>query len=179
MGENIGNIDIFDDPDYTDTVKSTDSAGSLLRRSLSVPSEYISRPRSAKRHVAEIFEDFFQHNQSDEQLDSAEDILSASANGSLPAAQGVQLKWRQMMDDLIECPEYVDSLESTSSKTGLLAKHAKEIASAPLKPPLTPTDEIQEIEYEKAQHIEKIQCMKNLIVFKHKLCLPLRCLPVT
>ena len=97
--------DEFDNPDYTDTVKSNDS---FLKRSLSVPAR--PNPYEEHRHMKDIFGG----GDDDEKLqdESEEDK-----------------KWRQTMDDLLENPEYVNSLESQSSQKVLLAKAAVKFAS--------------------------------------------------
>ncbi len=47
--------DPFENPAYTDTVRSTDSTGSALRRSISVPPEYHYKPPAAgRRHAREV-----------------------------------------------------------------------------------------------------------------------------
>ena len=97
--------DEFDNPDYVDTVKSTDSAGSFLRRSVSVP----ARPNpyeEGHRHMKDIF--------------GGEQKLGESEEDK---------KWRLTMEDLLENQEYVDSLESQSSRKVLLAKAAMAFAS--------------------------------------------------
>ena len=94
--------DDFDNPDYIDTVKSNDSAGSFLRRSLSVPAR--PNPYGGHRHMKDIF------GGGD---DDDEQIVGESEEDK---------KWRQTMDDLLENPEYTNSLESQSSRKVLLAK---------------------------------------------------------
>ena len=96
--------DEFDNPDYVDTVKSTDSAGSFLRRSLSVPAR--PNPYEGHRHMKDIF--------------GGEQKLGESEEDK---------KWRLTMEDLLERQEYVNSLESQSSRKILLAKAAMMFAS--------------------------------------------------
>ena len=113
-------MDYLDDPAYTDTVKSTDSAGSLLRRSMSVPPQYTYQAPKRK-HAKELFSELF---------GQSKPALPQKAVITVPPDDKDNGKWRQTMEDLIENPEYQDSLESTSSRTGLLARTAVSIARA-------------------------------------------------
>ena len=113
--EHLEQVDMLDNPAYTDSVKSTDSAGSLLRRSLSVPPQYTYQAPSRK-HAKEIFSDLFRSG--------------PPPSPAIKQSTAEDGKWRQTMEDLMENPEYQDSLESTSSQTGLLARQAASIARA-------------------------------------------------
>ena len=154
----------FDDPyensTYTDTVKSTDSTGSALRRSISVPPEYTFKSNNSCKHAREVFEEYFKMLENDNQ-NSNPDIERAlkadeeTGSGASNASEGK--KWRQTMADLLENPEYVDSIESTSSGAVLLARSAAsigkqgEIISTTLRPRIP----------EEREHVKYV---KNLII---------------
>ena len=171
--------DPYENPTYTDTVKSTDSTGSALRRSISVPPEYTFKTSAAnsRRHAREVFEEYFKmlENENNDNQNSNQDIegaleadeesdivASQSADGAAGGGSGVGKKWRQTMTDLLENPEYVDSIESTSSGAVLLArsaaslgnKHGGEIVSTALVPrvPRVP---------EEGEHLKYV---KNLVI---------------
>ena len=114
----------FDDPAYTDTVQSNDSTFSLLRRSLSVPADhrFVARsPKQNRPHCKEIFQDFLPKN----------DLCETDSVGSYGTTSSHQ--WRGTMVDLMEKPDYIDSLQSTSSGAALLASTARIIAAKGIK----------------------------------------------
>ena len=114
-------LDILEQNEYVDTVKSTDSAASLLRRSLSVPPQYHYKPQ--KLHVQDIF------NQGQTNKVKNDPVTGKNIERPVPANLDTSdVKWRQTMDDLLERPEYLDSVESACSRTGLLASQARAMA---------------------------------------------------
>ena len=134
--------DPYENPTYTDTVKSTDSTGSALRRSISVPPEYTFKTSVAnsRRHAREVFEEYFKmlENDSNDNQNSNQDIeraLEADEESNVGtqdaggATGGAGKKWRQTMADLLENSEYVDSIESTSSGAVLLARSAASLGN--------------------------------------------------
>lgn len=137
-------LDVFDDPDYTDTVRSTDSTGSFLRRSLSVPPKYTYKGQ-VRKHVLEVFEDFIVR---DENVEENNEDQSPRT-------------WRQTMEDLLERPDYVDSLQSTSSGTALLAKSAIHITQKGNQAQVVQDKRDKEIQRKKE---ECHMYIKNLIV---------------
>ena len=102
--DHLEQIEILEDPAYTDTVRSVDSTASFLRRTLSLPLDYQYSKRDAK-HVKDLFEEPAADKNKDEH------------------------NFRQTMEDLLEKPEYVDSLESNCSKKELLAKAGRDYAN--------------------------------------------------
>ena len=92
---------------------------------MSVPSQYHYKPSARRPHAREVFEDFIaKDSQPTEEDDQVTDLVE-QANNSYP-----KKKWRQTMDDLYENPEYVDSVQSTSSGAALLAKTAVSISKS-------------------------------------------------
>lgn len=148
--------DIYDDPDYTDTVKSTDS-NSSLRRTFSMPPDYHYRPyRNRKlQHCKEIFADFTPKSEKSSFEDMHDEVEDKQY-------------WKQTMEDLLEQPEYTDTTESTSSRAGLLAKAAREIAmdKKTALAGVRKEDVIDEVDEESDVMLrrEKRRYTKNLIV---------------
>lgn len=151
--EHLEQVDMLDDPSYTDTVKSTDSTGSLLRRSMSVPPQYTYQAPERK-HVKEIFSELFSQ--------PGKQVKQAAADVQKPGDKG---KWRQTMADLVENPDYQNSLESTSSQTGLLARMAVSIAQAGrgVKTGIIP-EEVDEVAIDAGTGKEHKRYTKNLMV---------------
>ena len=115
-------MDRLEEPTYLDTIQSNDSSASLLRRTLSLPSDYQYEKSKKPLHAREIFADFLPTPVSSK----------GSLQDSIHSSQSIfkvhdRKAWRQTMEDLLERPEYMDSLESTSSKRGLLAKLARDL----------------------------------------------------
>ncbi len=139
--------DPFDDPNYTDTVKSNDSTGSMLRRSISVPPEYTFKSASYK-HVRDVF---------DEVVGDSDNLNQNSNKGEEVSAEDGK-KWRQTMTDLLENPEYQDSFQSSSSGAALLARvKATQIQDGNIDTELvTPEKSSQEIPH--------FKYVKNLII---------------
>ena len=144
-------LDVFDDPDYTDTVRSTDSTNSFLRRSVSVPPRYTYKD-SVRKHAQEVFEDFIAKD-SPEVKDEEETAVEECKGGTT--------QWRQTMEDLMERPDYTDSLQSTSSGTALLAKTAIKITKDGQKAGEAVVKEAaKDLEIKQKQSL----CIKNLLV---------------
>ncbi len=108
-------LDMLDNPAYIDTVKSMDSE---LRRSLSVPSQYTYKtdsPSQRRPMAREVFEDF---------IPKEEKVNVVKENLEMGTAKFGAKKMERSMSDLYENPDYLDSLQSTSSGAALLARTA-------------------------------------------------------
>lgn len=116
----VETLDRLEDPAYLDSIQSTDSAGSWLRRSLSVPSKYHYHSQKPRKHAKDIFADI-----------QPEDF----SVGGVVVGTDSERQWRQTMEDLLESPEYLDSLQSQSSTTGLLARTARMLSVKDLAGP--------------------------------------------
>ncbi|KAK2161859.1 hypothetical protein LSH36_108g01118 [Paralvinella palmiformis] len=155
-------LDILEDNEYIDTVKSTDSAASLLRRSMSVPPQYHYKPQKL------VLQDIFSQAQTEQ--NGLNPATGKPVKKPTPAhVVENEARWRQTMDDLLEQPEYVDTLESICSRTGLLASQAQAIAqqygtkliTEPIsKSPLPPKSGEQNVSVKQLRFIY----FKNLIV---------------
>ena len=143
-------LDVFDNPDYTDTVKSTDSSGSILRRSMSVPPQYTYKGQ-VRKHAREVFEDFI-----------VKEEPRKIAGQDQDEEDDENKPWRQTMEDLLERSDYIDSLQSTSSGTALLARTATSISKAGLKETKL-VEEEREAELKKQKDLCHMY-IKNLIV---------------
>ncbi len=139
--------DPFDDPNYTDTVKSNDSTGSMLRRSISVPPEYTFKS-AAYKHARDVFEEPV----------GISDNLNQNSNKEQEVSSEDGKKWRQTMADLLENPEYQDSFQSSSSGAALLARvKATQIQDGNIDTELVTPDK-------RSQETHHFKYVKNLII---------------
>ena len=161
--------DIYDNPNYIDSITSADSGKSLLRRTTSVPHDYhyTSSLKEKPKHVREIFADFMpQEEKLDAEIDERDEVRELMKTTD-------RKQWKKTLEDLLEQPEYTDTAESNSSRTGLLAKFARAIASGELDLKDLPEgvyDEIEESQFTDSElsesdlKEEKRMYMKNLFI---------------
>lgn len=134
-------LSVFDNKEYMDTVKSTDSVRSWLTRSMSVPPKYEYHPSQLKG-----------------KLPGDEEVELQDSH-----------KWHHKMEDVEEKPEYGDSIESTSSQAKLLGKTALAISKGHYGTDLIPFDEAEEDDTSIEMEIgpdpkEHLRYLKNLVV---------------